>query len=58
MDEKGFLMSYLQKVITVFPKASMQSRYSEPLVRMGSGERITLLATICADGSSLPPALI
>ncbi len=35
MDEKGFLMSYLQKVITVFPKASMQSRYSEPLVRMG-----------------------
>jgi len=58
MDEKGFLIGQLQKVKRVFPKALMQQQRLLGTGQDGSREWITLLATICADGSSLPPALI
>jgi hypothetical protein len=58
MDEKGFLIGYLQKVRRIFPKALMEKQKLLGTGQDGSREWITLLATICADGSSLPPALI
>lgn len=58
MDEKGFLIGHLQKVKRVFPKALMQQQKLLGTAQDGSREWITLIATICADGSSLPPALI
>jgi hypothetical protein len=58
MDEKGFLIGYLQKVRRIFPKALMEKQKLLGTSQDGSREWITLLATICADGSSLPPALI
>jgi hypothetical protein len=58
MDEKGFLIGHLQKVKRVFPKALMQQQRLLGTGQDGSREWITLIATICADGSLLPPALI
>jgi hypothetical protein len=58
MDKKGFLIGYLQKVRRIFPKALMEKQKLPGTSQDGSREWITLLATIYADGSSLPPALI
>jgi hypothetical protein len=58
MDEKGFLIGHLQKVRRIFPKALMQQQRLLGTGQDGSREWITLIATICANGSSLPPALI
>jgi hypothetical protein len=58
MDEKGFLIGHLQKVRRIFPKALMQQQRLLGTSQDGSREWITVVATICADGSSLPPALI
>jgi hypothetical protein len=58
MDEKGFLTGHLQKVKRIFPKALMKKQKLLGARKDGSREWITLLATICAVGSSLPPALI
>ena len=58
MDEKGFLIGYLQKVRKIFPKALMQQQKLLGTGQDGAREWITLIATICTDGSSLPPALI
>jgi hypothetical protein len=58
MDEKGFLIGHLQKVRRIFSKALMQQQRLLGTGQDGSREWITVVATICADGSSLPPALI
>jgi len=58
MDEKGFLIGHLQKVRRIFPKALLKTRKLLGTGQDGSRHWITLIATICADGSSLPPALI
>jgi hypothetical protein len=58
MDEKGFLIGHLQKVKRIFPKALMKKQRLLGARQDGSREWITLLATICADSSSLLPALI
>jgi hypothetical protein len=58
MDEKGFLIGHLQKVKRIFPKALMQQQKLLGTGQDGSREWITVIATIYADGSSLPPALI
>ena len=58
MDEKGFMIGKLQKTKRIF---NLQHYASGKL--LGSGEDgnrewITLIACICADGESLPPAII
>jgi hypothetical protein len=58
MDEKGFLIGHLQKVKRIFPKALMRTHKLLGTGQDGARHWITLIATICADGSSLPPALI
>jgi hypothetical protein len=58
IDEKGFLISHLQKVKRIFLKALMKKRKLLGARQDSSREWITLLATICTDGSSLPLALI
>lgn len=58
MDEKGFLIGHLQKVKRIFPKALMKQQKLLGTGQDGCREWITVIATICADGSSLPPALI
>jgi hypothetical protein len=56
MDEKGFLISHLRKVKMMFPKALIKKQKLLGARQDGSREWTTLLATICADGSSLPLA--
>jgi hypothetical protein len=51
-------LTHLQKVRGIFPKALIQQQRLLGTGQDGSREWITLIATICADGSSLPPALI
>ena len=58
MDEKGFLIGHLQKVQRIFPKALMKQQKLLRTGQDGTREWITVLATVCADGPSLPPALV
>jgi hypothetical protein len=58
MDEKGFLIGRLHKVRRLFPKALVRRQKFLGTGQDGSRQWITLIATICANGSSLPPALI
>lgn len=58
MDEKGFLIGHLQKARRIFPKSMTKQQKLLGAGQDGSREWITLVATICADGTSLPPALI
>jgi hypothetical protein len=58
MDEKGFLMGRLTKSKRIF---SQDLRGSGKLIGVsqdGSREWITIVAAICADGTTLPPLLI
>lgn len=58
MDEKGFLIGFLSKAKRIFTKDWFESNNLIGNIQDGSREWITLVATLCADGSSLPPALI
>jgi hypothetical protein len=58
MDEKGFLLGRITKTKRVFPK---DLKASEKLLGAGQdGSRgwITVVATLCADGTTLQPLLI
>lgn len=54
MDEKGFLMGIIQKSKRVFTKDVKIEGSGQD----GNREWITILATICMDGSFLPPSII
>ena len=58
MDEKGFLIGFLQKAKRIFTKKAFEAGRIKHMVQDGNREWITIIATICADGSSLSPALI
>lgn len=58
MDEKGFLLGVLQKTKRVFTRASFESGKLLGAGQDGNREWITILATICMDGSYLPPSVI
>ena len=58
MDEKGFLIGILGKARRVYAKSVADRKKLLGNVQDGSREWITVLPTICADGTSLPPALI
>ncbi|KAF2185910.1 hypothetical protein K469DRAFT_707587, partial [Zopfia rhizophila CBS 207.26] len=58
MDEKGFLIGVLNKLKRIYCRSDYKL---EKLRGAGQDENrdwITVLASICADGSYLPPALI
>jgi len=58
MDEKGFLIGKLQKSRRIFTQELHERRNLAKAGQDGSREWITVAATICADGTRLPPALI
>jgi hypothetical protein len=58
MDEKGFFVGITTRSKRVFSKASYRRKDVTQALQDGNGERITLLACICADGSALSPAII
>ena len=58
MDEKEFLIGFLKKSRQVFTKTACHNGKVQNAVQDGNREWITILATICADGTSLSPGLI
>ena len=58
MDEKGFLIGRLTKARRIFTKAAYQQGQILGPNQDGNRVWITCVATICADGTWLPPALI
>ena len=58
MDEKGFLIGVLQKMQRVYSKEAFQKGNIVAAGQDGNREWITLIATICMDGSWIPPTLI
>src|ERR1700761_5498893 len=58
MDEKGFLLGILQKMRRIFTRAWQEQGKLLGMAQDGSRTWITLVACICADGTSLSSALI
>ncbi len=58
MDEKGFLIGILSKMKRIFSKRRYKEGGIRQTIQDGNREWITIIAYICADGSSLTPALI
>jgi hypothetical protein len=58
MDEKGFLLGRITKARRIFPKDLKASGKLLGAGQDGSREWITVVATICGDGTTLPPFLI
>jgi len=58
MDEKGFMTGQIGKEQRIVPLAHIKNGQT-PYARVdGSREWVTLIASICADGSALTPCLI
>jgi hypothetical protein len=58
MDEKGFLIGYLKKSRRVYSKSAWEGGKVGQVMQDGNREWITIVATICGDGTALPPCLI
>jgi hypothetical protein len=58
MDEKGFLIGFLKKARRIFTKKAFDAGRVKHVSQDGNREWITVIATICADGTSLSPGLI
>ena len=58
MDEKGFMIGVLGRQKRVFSKQLWQRGKVKEALQDGSREWITILASVCADGTTLPPSII
>ncbi len=58
VDEKGFLIGFSRTKKRVVSLEALKSKRVAGASHDGNREFITLIASICADGSTLPPALI
>jgi len=58
MVEKGFMIGQVQKTHRIFTKDTYTDEKEAKAGQDGNREWITVLATICADGTALSPALI
>jgi hypothetical protein len=57
-DKKGFLIDLARKCKRIMAAAQLLMKQLMGASQDGNRENITLMATICADGSRIPPALI
>jgi hypothetical protein len=58
MDEKGFLIGITGRSKRVFSRRMWERKEVREAIQDGNREWISLLACVCADGSTLPPSLI
>ncbi|KAF1965771.1 hypothetical protein BU23DRAFT_593520 [Bimuria novae-zelandiae CBS 107.79] len=58
IDEKGFLIGILGRSKRIFNREIWERKEVTAALQDGEREFVTCLATICADGSALPPGLI
>ena len=57
-DEKGFLQGIVNKAKHVVPMSKLKQGKIKGALQSGNRTWITLIATICGDGTYLPPCLI
>ena len=58
MDEKGFMIGVLGRLKRTFSRAMWESKQVREALQDGSREWVTVLAAVCADGSTLPPGIV
>ncbi|KAH3991532.1 hypothetical protein HBI56_220310 [Parastagonospora nodorum] len=58
MDEKGFMIGVINRAKRVFSRRMYEKKEVIHATQDRSREWITVIATVCADGSALPPGLI
>ena len=58
MDEKGLMLGVTGRSKRVFSRDMWEQGELRSNLQDGSREWITILATICADGTALPPSLV
>jgi hypothetical protein len=58
MDEKGFMIGITTRSKRVFSRRQWERKEVTAALQDGSREWVTLLATVCADGTALPPGII
>ena len=58
MDEKGFAIGVLGRSKRIFSRRQYEKKEVRQARQDGSREWVSLLATICADGTALPPGII
>jgi hypothetical protein len=58
MDKNGFAIRVLAKLKRIFSKDAFIRKRVSSALKDSSREWITLLASVCADGTALPPAII
>jgi hypothetical protein len=58
MDEKGFAIGVLGRSKRIFSRRQYEKKEVRKARQDGSREWVSLLASICADGTALPPGII
>ena len=58
MDEKGLSIRLVNRSKRVFSKATWESKGKRQSLQDGNREWVTIIASICADGSTLPLGLV
>jgi hypothetical protein len=58
MDEKGFAIGVLGRSKRIFSRRQYEKKEVRQARQDGSREWVSLLAAICADGTTLPPSII
>jgi hypothetical protein len=58
MDEKGFMIGVTGRSKRVFSRSQWEKKEVTASLKDGSREWVTLLATICSDGTALPPGIL
>jgi hypothetical protein len=58
MDEKGFMMGVISRMKRCFDRVLYEKKQNKQSQHDGNREWVTVLATICADGTTLPPGII
>jgi hypothetical protein len=58
MDEKGFLLGIMKKHHRVYTKSAFKQKKILGYSQDGNREWITIIGTICADGTAIPPCII
>jgi hypothetical protein len=58
MDEKGFMIGVIDKSKRVFDKVLYKERRFKQASHDGNRDWVTVIGAMCADGTTLPPAVI
>ena len=58
MDEKGFAIGLVGRSKRVFTRSTYEKKRNQQSLQDGNSEWVTVLASVCADGTALPPGLI